>query len=198
MHIDAMHIEAMHIVLQTDRLILRRFTESDINDLVALDADPQVTRFISGGRPTTRMRVEIDFLPRYLAQYAAGERYGRWAVIERSSGAFLGLFHFRPATDRPSDEPELGFRLRRSAWGKGYASEGAQALIDVGFTELGAERVVAQTMAVNVSSRRVLEKIGLRQVRTFRMEWPFPIEGSEHGDVEYAITRAEWEQQNRS
>lgn len=188
----------MYVVLQTDRLILRRFTESDIDDLVALDADPQVMRFITGGRPTTRLRVETDFLPMYLAQYAAGERYGRWATVERSTGAFLGLFHFRPATGCPSDEPALGFRLRRSAWGKGYASEGSLALIDLGFTELGAERVVAQTMVVNAASRRVLEKIGMRQVRTFRMEWPFPIEGSEHGDVEYAITRAEWEQRNRS
>lgn len=106
----------MHVVLQSDRLILRRFTESDVDDLVALDADPQVMRFITGGRPTARMRMESQFLPMYLAQYAAGDRYGRWAAIEGSTGFFLGLFHFRPPTDRPPDEPELGFRLRRSAW----------------------------------------------------------------------------------
>lgn len=79
--------------------------------------------------------------------------------------------------------------------GGGYASEGARALIDLGFRQLGAERVVAQTMVINVASRRVLEKAGMRQVRTFFMEWPVPIEGSEHGDLEYAITRAEWKDQ---
>jgi RimJ/RimL family protein N-acetyltransferase len=64
-----------------------------------------------------------------------------------------------------------------------------------GFTELGVRRVVAQTMAVNVASRRVMEKAGLTYVRTFREEWTGPIEGAEHGEVEYALTKAAWDQQ---
>ena len=66
-------------------------------------------------------------------------------------------------------------------------------MIDKGFSEFGVERVNAETMAVNVGSRRVMEKAGLRYVRTFDAEWPVPIPGDEEGDVEYAITRAEWE-----
>ena len=62
------------------------------------------------------------------------------------------------------------------------------------FTELGARRVYAETMAVNLGSRRVMEKAGLRLVRTFHQPWPDRIEGDEHGDVEYALTRAEWEE----
>ena len=88
-----------------------------------------------------------------------------------------------------SDEPELGYRLRRSAWGKGYATEGSRALIRKGFTELGVRRVVAETMAVNTASRRVMEKAGLTLVRTFHQEWPDRIPGDEHGDVEYALTQ---------
>jgi RimJ/RimL family protein N-acetyltransferase len=62
-----------------------------------------------------------------------------------------------------------------------------------GFTELGVERVYVETMTVNTGSRRVLEKAGLRYVRTFHPEWPEPIPGHEHGEIEYALTKAEWE-----
>jgi len=89
---------------------------------------------------------------------------------------------------------KLGYRLRRSAWGKGYATEGSRALIQRGFTELGVERVVASTMVVNIASRRVMEKAGLKFVRTFHQPWPDYIEGQEEGDVEYALLRSEWEQ----
>ena len=70
----------------------------------------------------------------------------------------------------------------------------ARALVDKGFAELGVQRVVAFTMAVHVASRRVMEKAGLRYVRTFHQPWPDHIEGDEHGDVEYALLRSEWEQ----
>ena len=80
--------------------------------------------------------------------------------------------------------------MRRSAWGKGYATEGSRALIRKGFVELRVRRVVAETMAVNAASRRVMEKAGLTHVRTFHQEWPDCIEGEEQGDVEYALTKA--------
>jgi len=67
-------------------------------------------------------------------------------------------------------------------------------LIDKGFTELGARRVVASAMVVNIGSWRVMEKCGMRRVRIFHAEWPYKIPGDEQGDVEYAITRNEWQQ----
>ena len=66
------------------------------------------------------------------------------------------------------------YRLWKSAWGKGYATEGSRALIRKGFTEFGVQRVVAQAMAVNQASRRVMEKAGLKLVRTFHQPWPYP------------------------
>ena len=63
----------------------------------------------------------------------------------------------------------------------------------MGFAELGCERVTAEAMAVNVASRRVMEKAGLRYVRTFHQDWPVRIPGDEHGDVEYTLDRAQWE-----
>ena len=104
----------------------------------------------------------------------------------------MGWFEFYPREDAGPEEVELGYRLRSSAWGKGYATEGSRALISKGFTELGVQRVVAETMAVNSASRRVMEKAGLRYVRTFHQEWPERIEGDELGDVEYALTRVDW------
>src|SRR5690606_30038790 len=87
---------------------------------------------------------------------------------------------------------ELGYRLERAAWGRGYATEGGRALVEDAFTTLGADRVVATTMAVNTASRRVLEKCGLRLVRTFFPAWDDPLDGAEHGDVAYALSRHEW------
>jgi RimJ/RimL family protein N-acetyltransferase len=185
----------MEVFLETERLVLRRFTEADVDDLVALDADPAVMRYITGGVPTPRDVVRDDLLPAYLRYYERFAGYGFWAAIEKASGEFLGWFHFRPEEGAPPDEVELGYRLRRPAWGKGYGTEGARALIRKGFTELGVQRVVASTMAVNAASRRVLEKAGLRLVRRFHQPWPYRIEGEEHGDVEYALRKADWEQQ---
>ena len=185
----------MHVFLETDRLILRRFTAADVDLLVALDADPDVMHFITGGRPTPRAEIEHDILPAFLGYHERFAGYGFWAAIEKATGDFLGWFHFRPAPGSPPDEPELGYRLRRSAWGKGYGTEGSRALIRKGFAELGVRRVVASTMAVNLASRRVMEKSGLTLVRTFHQDWPDRIPGDEHGDVEYALTREDWERQ---
>jgi RimJ/RimL family protein N-acetyltransferase len=88
---------------------------------------------------------------------------------------------------------ELGFRLRRDAWGQGYASEGARALVTKGFADLRLERVVATTMSVNLASRHVLEKAGLAYARTVHARWAEPLPGSEMGDVEYEITHDVWE-----
>jgi RimJ/RimL family protein N-acetyltransferase len=183
----------VYVFLEAERLVLRRFTEEDVELLVDLDGDPEVMQFITGGRTTPRREVETEILPAFLEYYERDPRFGFWAAVERSSGEFLGWFHFRPESEDAPDQVELGYRLRRSAWGKGYATEGSRALIEKGFVELGVERAYATTMVVNVASRRVLEKSGLRYVRTFHQPWPYPIEGDEHGDVEYALLRSEWE-----
>jgi RimJ/RimL family protein N-acetyltransferase len=185
----------MDVFLETERLVLRQFTAADVDNLVALDSDPAVMRFINGGKPTSREDIQRGVLPRILGYYERYDGYGLWAAIEKATGEFLGWFHFRPAAGGPDDEPELGYRLRASAWGKGYATEGSRALIRKGFAELGVRRVVASTMTVNRASRRVMEKAGLRYVRTFHQEWPDRIEGEEHGDVEYALEKADWERQ---
>ncbi|MGP4115334.1 GNAT family N-acetyltransferase [Streptomyces sp. 4N509B] len=184
----------MDVFLETGRLVLRPFVDgdADVERLVALDGDPEVTRFLNGGKPTSREEVRTRTLPRLLHVHPGLGTRGYWAAEERETGAFLGWFEFRPLAEDSAAVVELGYRLRRAAWGRGYATEGSRALVDKGFTELGVERVTANTMAVNVRSRRVMEKAGLSFVRAYTGDWPEAIPGSEHGEVEYALTRAAW------
>jgi RimJ/RimL family protein N-acetyltransferase len=180
----------MKVYLETERLLLREFTEADADDLFALDNDPAVMRFLNGGAPADRAAIRERLLPNFRAYYQRSDGYGYWAAIEKASGAFLGWFHFRPARTEP-EAIELGYRLNRAAWGKGYATEGARALIRKGFVELGTRRVVATTLAGNAASIRVMEKAGLTFARRFVYEgepaWHIGQEA-----VEYALNRDEW------
>jgi RimJ/RimL family protein N-acetyltransferase len=180
------------VFVETDRLVLRRFTRDDLDSIVELDSDPEVKRYIDNGAAVDRQEL-AEMLEWWLGWYDRSERYGFWAAVEKSTGRFAGWFHLRPGDGAGPDEPELGYRLRRDMWGQGYATEGSKGLIDKAFGELGVDRVYATTMAVNRASRRVMEKAGLRFVRTFHADWPVRIPGDEEGDVEYAIERGEWE-----
>ncbi|HZO71173.1 MAG TPA: GNAT family N-acetyltransferase [Ktedonobacteraceae bacterium] len=159
----------MQIFLETERMVLRRFTAADVDHLVDLDSDPEVMRFLTGGIPTPREAIQNDILPAFLRSYEPFPGFGVFAAIEKESGEFLGWFSFRPKDVTCRDEVSLGYRLRRSVWGRGYATEGVRALIRLGFTELGVQRVVATTYQDNLASRRVMEKAGLSLVRTFHM-----------------------------
>jgi RimJ/RimL family protein N-acetyltransferase len=181
------------VLLETDRMVLRRFTLSDVDDVLALDSDPAVRTFVEDGEPVDRDAVS-SMIQHWQRWYQRSEVFGFWAAVEKSTGQFLGWFHFRPGQDAPPDQPELGYRLVSSAWGQGYATEGSRALIDMGFESGQVSRVVAETLVVHVASRRVMEKAGLRHTRTYPTHWPVRLPGDEAGDVEYAITRAEWEE----
>jgi RimJ/RimL family protein N-acetyltransferase len=183
-----------HIILKTPRLVIRQFTEDDVDNLFDLNSDPEVMRYLTGGRPTPREEIRDQIIPFHLGVYDRLDRLGTWAAESTDSREFLGWFHFRPG--HGSDDLtniELGYRLRKPSWNKGYATEGSSALVSMGFTGLGVERVFAHLMTVNTASRRVLEKCGLTLVRTMPYEGPDIIEGAEHGEVEYALTRPEWE-----
>ncbi|QHC24305.1 GNAT family N-acetyltransferase [Streptomyces sp. GS7] len=173
--------------LTTARLALRPFadTEADLDLVVALDSDPEVMRYITGGRPMTRTEIRAESFARML-------HGGFWATHLRETGEFLGWHCLRPDTDGPTASADLGYRLRKAAWRRGFATEGALALIARGFGELGFDRITANTMSVNTGSRRVMEKCGLTYARTYYEEWPYPVAGDEHGDVEYVLTREEW------
>jgi RimJ/RimL family protein N-acetyltransferase len=180
----------MPILLETDRLVLRRFTEDDVDHLYDLNGDPDVMWFLNGGEPTPREEVRDRIIPFFLGFYQQFDGLGFWAAEAKATGDFLGWFHLRPAEDGSVD---LGYRLRKTAWNKGYATEGSRALIRKSFTDLGVPRVVAHTMTVNQASRRVMEKSGLVLVRTYHSDDVPDIPGAEQGEVEYALTREDWQ-----
>jgi RimJ/RimL family protein N-acetyltransferase len=195
----------LHVFLETERLLLRRFTHDDVDELYDLDGDPEVMRYITGGATTPREEVEHVFLPAFMSYYDRYDGYGFWAAIDKATGRFLGWFHLRPQDGDPVDQPELGYRLRREVWGAGYASEGARALVHKAFTDLGAERVVAMAFRENLASRRVMEKVGMTLARAYRLTpdqmvemlgitCPELFDGEV---VEYAITKSAWEAQHR-
>lgn len=181
----------MTLFLETDRLMLRRFTPDDVDALYALDGDPEVIRWtnLDGQRAPYAFYRDV-LLPRNLAFYEKYAGYGYWVAAGKATGDFLGWFHFRPAPDDPG-EIELGYRLRRSAWGRGYATEGARALIRKGFGELGTARVSATALAANRASIRVMEKAGLRFERDYIHEFTDPETGQVTGypAVKYALDR---------
>ncbi len=194
----------MHILLETDRLILRRFTEADVDHLFALDNDPEVMRYINGGTPTPREVIETQILPGFMRYDEQRPTFGFWAVDAKRNGEFLGWLCFRPKSEN-LHEVVLGYRFLRTAWGNGYATEGARAIINKGFTELGVQRVVATTYEENVASRRVMEKLGMVFKRAFRLT-PDDIARSDTthttsdelwdgDDVEYILERTDWVQQ---
>lgn len=198
----------MQVYLETERLLLRRFTEADAENLNALDSDPEVMRYLTGGTPTPREVIERDILPRFLQYYEPFTGFGYWAAVEKATGAFLGWICLRPPEGNERSDVELGYRLRRAAWGQGYATEGSRALIDKGFAELGVRRVFATTYQDNLASRRVMEKLGMTLVRTFRItpeELAAPGTTANSGqdlwdgdDVEYALDRAAWQRHHSS
>lgn len=179
-------------VVETERLLLRRFEMTDVDDLLMLDTDAEVRRHVEDGRPVTRETAQADIE----AWQAADRRsaiFGFWAVVEKTSASFIGWFHLLQRTTSKTEDCELGYRLATSSWGQGFATEGSSALIDKAFQETGVARVVAETMVVHIASRHDMEKAGMQHVRNFQIEWPVRLPGDELGDVEYAINRSEWE-----
>lgn len=166
----------MKVFLETERLILRYFTEADAENLFQLDSDPEVMRFINGGKPTDYQVIQTQVLPKFLGHYEKYGDFGGWAVIEKNNQNFIGWLIFRPACEyrfaaelnlAEDDEIELGYRLCRSSWGKGYATEGSRALINKGFTELDVKKICAWALAKNKASTRVMQKVGLKLEREF-------------------------------
>ena len=188
----------MRIVLETERMLLRCFTEADAGALAALYGDPRVMRFIAL-QPPSLAEVESKILPEYLREYGdLADGLGSFAAIEKETRQVAGRFSLKPADSYGLvGGTELGYRLYPAFWGRGLATEGARALIASAFERLHLDRVVATTMADNAGSWRVLEKCGLRRVRTFRYPDADLMPGAEHGDFVYELTRSDWARQVR-
>jgi RimJ/RimL family protein N-acetyltransferase len=186
----------VHVVLETDRMLLRRFTEADAGPLAALYGDPRVMRFITT-EPPSSAEVTAKILPEYLQEYhELADGLGSFAAIGKETGQMAGRFSLKPtASYGLTGGTELGYRLYPAFWGRGLATEGARALIRLAFEQLHLDRVVATMMADNTGSWRVMEKCGLRRVGMFYYPDAHLMPGGEHGDFVYELTRSDWTSQ---
>lgn len=149
------------ITLTTERLILRTWTEDDIDPYFRINQDPKVIEFLRG--PLTREQV-ANFIP---AVNSHGEKHGYtlWATELKATGELIGYIGLN-YTDWPAHftpVPEIGWRLGSQYWGNGYATEGARAVLEYGFMICNLPEIVSFTVPANMRSRRVMEKIGLQR-----------------------------------
>jgi RimJ/RimL family protein N-acetyltransferase len=188
----------MKVVQETERLLLRHFTESDAAALWDMESEPDVLRFV-GRKPLAdvdayRNKIRSTFFP----YYGKPGGYGAWAIVEKASGEFVGGCSLRPGLESTSaaemgygpGDVELGYGLRKPSWGKGYASEVVRALVRRAFTDLGAVSLVASVTVDNLASVRVLEKAGLRRVGE-----PICLPGEDELSVKYAFTKDQFDHQ---
>jgi RimJ/RimL family protein N-acetyltransferase len=150
----------------TPRLVLRPFDNMDAGWLHALDNDPEVMRHINGGIETPASFVETVSLPLFMTPDPHAPGLGYRKLLPLAGGDPLGWCCLR--SGEAPGTASLGYRLRRDAWGRGYATEAAGALLDHGFRDLGLARVVAATYEHNTPSIRVLERLGFRLERRYR------------------------------
>ena len=155
----------MKTILETDRCYLRELSVTDADDFFELNNDPEVIKYTGDVAFQNRMEA-LSFLENYEQYQQFG--YGRWAVIEKQSGAFLGWCGLKFSPDL--NETDLGFRFFRRYWNQGYATETAKACIDYGFNQLQLKKIVGRAMEANTASIKVLEKVGMTFVGKFEFQ----------------------------
>lgn len=150
----------MNIVIETERLILRTFTEDDGSLIYELNKDPDVTEYT--GDPVRDIEHARQILEQVILPQYALYNHGRWAVHVKSDFEFIGWCGLKARTER--NEIDLGYRFMKSAWGKGFATEAAFACLKYGFEKLNLPRIVGRAMPQNIASLKVLEKCGMKYI----------------------------------
>jgi RimJ/RimL family protein N-acetyltransferase len=174
----------------TPRLRLRQWRESDRAPYASLNADPEVMRFF----PSTQSREDSDRSIDVWRREQDERGWSNWAVEVLASGTFAGFIGLSVPRRALPFMPcvEVGYRLSKEHWGKGYATEGAQAALDFAFSQLALDEVVSFTARLNLPSRAVMERIGMINTND-DFDHPALPEGSElRRHCLYKITRSAW------
>lgn len=147
----------MKTILETDRLLIREFTQHDAEDFFAFNGDPEVMRF-TGEAPTA----SVEQARRQILEYPDYRKYGygRWAVVYKPDDRVVGFNGLKYLADLR--EVDLGYRLRLDYWGRGIATESSRAIVRHGFESLGLTRIIGLAMPENRASIHVLKKLGMR------------------------------------
>ncbi|MFD3735589.1 GNAT family N-acetyltransferase [Streptomyces sp. NPDC058632] len=172
--------------LRTDRLVLRRWRGSDVGPWAAMNADPEVREHL--GDLLTREQSEAS-----IARFQAGfdqRGYGWWAVEVRATGEFIGFAGLDRVEDgMPFTGVEIGWRLARPAWGRGYATEAARVVLAHGFDALGLPEILAVTTVGNLRSQAVMRRIGMTRNPADDFDDPLAPDGPLRPNVLYRIAR---------
>ena len=153
----------MKVILETERLFLREYVEDDAEAFFRLNSDPDVLRFVPDKRLLNIEQARQILIDHPIADYRK-HGFGRGACILKSTGEQIGFAGLKYLEEL--DEVDVAFRLMRTHWGLGLATEAALAAVRFGFTDLDLKRIIGLVMPENIASVRVLEKTGLRYVET--------------------------------
>jgi ribosomal-protein-alanine N-acetyltransferase len=146
-------------ILQTERLILRHITPDDFDELYRMNSDPIIMKYVGDGsiRNHEQMVTELDML---ISHYTRKPGLGIWATVLKSTNTFVGasgLVYYNNTS-----EIEIGYRMLKEHWNKGYATEASTGLLQYGFENLKLKKIVSSVHTENMASRRVMEKIGMQ------------------------------------
>jgi len=182
--------------LETDRLLLRQWKESDLAVFQKLNSDPEVMEYF----PSTLNQEESNVVAQKCKELISSRGWGFWAVELKSSSEFVGFVGLHKPSESLPFAPcvEIGWRLLKQFWGNGYATEAGGKALEYAFNELNLNEVVSFTTTSNVRSRSVMDKLGLKNSNQ-NFKHPDIPQGdllSEH--VLYTITKAQWLALNKS
>ena len=159
----------MKIYAETDRLILREMLPKDADGMFEMDSDPLVHKYL-GNKPI-KTKAESEKMITYVRDQYINQGVGRWSVIEKTTGDFMGWsglkFYFDYTLNNKTHFYDIGYRLIPRYWDKGYATESAFAAMDYGFNTLNLETIVGLAEVNNIGSNKILKKIGLQYVEEF-------------------------------
>ena len=180
--------------VRTDRLLMRRWRDSDRDPFAALNGDPETLKFF----PATLDRAASDALVDRIEQHFEQQGFGLWALQVTETGQFIGFTGLNPLPDNVpgAGGMEVGWRLVRDAWHHGYATEAARAALAVAFDGAGLADVWSMTAVLNEPSQAVMRRIGLTEVARFdhpRVAAGHPLQPH----VSYHLARADWSQPAR-
>jgi RimJ/RimL family protein N-acetyltransferase len=176
--------------ITTSRLLLRHWRPDDLGPFAALNADPEVMRFF----PAALTREETDQFAAHVQTTIAQQGWGLWAVEVAGGAPFIGFVglnrtrfaaHFTPAV-------EVGWRLDRRYWGRGYATEAAAASLTFGFDQLDCDEIVSFTAAVNDASRRVMQRLEMVHDPDDDFDHPAVPDGPLRRHVLFRMARTTW------
>ena len=186
------------MMVKTKRLILRPWSEDDLEPFARLNADPLVREYF----PTLLNRPESDAIVKLMSDHIQKYDWGFWAASLADTGEFIGFIgledvSFRAPFNQLTPAVEIGWRLAFNHWNKGYATEGALAALKYGFETLNLEEIISFTAVANQRSRNVMEKIGMHRKPEDDFDHPkLPENHPLRRHVLYRLEKTKWKEQS--